>query len=126
MAIVGGILIDVSVGEYNLLSFLYPYFASYFHYQDSSIKPEDAAVIGSVWLLPQIVSGLIGVVVFSVVGYRAGFTMCVLLFFVGQFSSSYITNFSLFAAVYAGPAGFAQGAIGILPLYCVWRYFKES
>ena len=51
LAIIGGILIDVSVGEYNLLSFLYPYFASYYHYMDNNIKPENASIIGSVWLL---------------------------------------------------------------------------
>ena len=71
-------------------------------------------------------SGFFGVFLVSLIGYRAGFFAFILLFFLGQFTSSYIDHFYLFVATYAGPAGFSQGAIGILPLYCVWRYFKDN
>jgi hypothetical protein len=48
------------------------------------------------------------------------------IFLVGQITSSFITNWYLFAFCYGMLGGIAQGGLMILPLYCSWRYFPES
>jgi MFS family permease len=125
-AIIGCLFVDVSVGEYNLLSFLYPYFGSYFHYKDRSITVDNTPIIGAVWLLCQIFSGLFGVVLNGYLGYRLTFFFFIVIFCAGQFAASYVTNFYAFIFCYAIPGGTAQGALMVLPLYCAWRYFPAS
>ena len=125
-AIIGCLFVDISVGEYNLLSFLYPYFGSYFHYKDRSITVDNTPIIGAVWLMSQIFSGLLGVVVNGYLGYRLTFLLFVLIFCAGQFAASYVTNFYAFIFCYAIPGGTAQGALMVLPLYCAWRYFPVN
>ncbi len=125
-AIIGCLFVDISVGEYNLLSFLYPYFGSYFHYKDRSITIDNTPIIGAVWLMCQIFSGLLGVVLNGYLGYRLTFLFFIVVFCAGQFAASYVTNFYAFIFCYAIPGGTAQGALMILPLYCAWRYFPPN
>lgn len=122
LAIVGCLLVDASVGEYNLLSFLYPYYGSYFHYKDRKITVDDTPLLGAIWLIPQAFA-IVGVWVNGYLGFRWTFTFFVVFFCTCQFVSSYIENFYLFILVYALPGGLAQGALVILPLYCAWQYF---
>ena len=126
LAILGCLLVDISVGEYNLLSFLYPYFGSYFHYKDNTITVDNTPIIGAIWLAIFIFSGVTGVAVNSYFGYKLTFFIFMLIFGVGQFLSSYVSNFWLFALAYALPGGTAQGALTVLPLYCAWRYFPDN
>jgi MFS family permease len=126
LAIVGCLLVDISVGEYNLLGFLYPYFGSYFHYQDSKITMDDTPLVGATWLAAQAFAGVLGVFINNYLSFRWTFLLFVLLFCVGQFAASFVTNFYLFLLVYAVPGGIAQGALVILPLYCAWRYFPDK
>ena len=124
LAIVGCLLVDSSVGEYNLLALLYPYFGSYFHYKNSKISTDDTPIIGAIWLMTQAFSGIIGVWINGYLGFKLTFFIMVLIFGIGQFLASYIENFYIFIFAYAIPGGFAQGALIILPLYCAWRYFS--
>lgn len=126
MAVIGCLIIDISVGEFNLLSFLYPYFASYFHSFDEDITPRSMVMLPCVWLLSQIFSGLFSIKLFNQFGYRVTFACFVVIFFVGQMLSSYITNFYMFALIYGIFGGVAQGGLIILPLYCCWRYFDKK
>lgn len=124
LAILGCLLVDASVGEYNLLSLLYPYFGSYFHYKDSRISTDDTPIIGAIWLMTQAFSGIIGVWINGFLGFKLTFSLMVFIFGLGQYLASYIENYHVFIFAYAIPGGFAQGALIILPLYCAWRYFS--
>lgn len=124
LAIIGCVLVDVAVGEYNLLAFLYPYFGSYFHYKNPKTQLDDAPLIGSVWLFVQAFGGPIGVFINSRLGFKLTFLLFVLIFGAGQYFASYAENFYVFLAAFAIPGGLCQGALMVLPLYCAWRYFN--
>lgn len=126
LAVIGCLILDISVGEFNLLSFLYPYFASYFHSFDENITPRSMVVLPCFWLLAQIVSGLLSIKLYNLLGYKPTFFVFVVLFLIGQIASSFITDFYVFAAVYGIFGGIAQGGLLILPLYCCWRYFDKK
>ena len=126
LAVIGCLMLDISVGEFNLLAFLYPYFASYFHSLDPEITPKDMAMLPCVWLATQIFSGPLSVLLYNKLGFRPTFAIFVLVFFSGQIIASQIRVFKLFAVVYGIFGGMAQGGLGILPIYCCWRYFPKS
>lgn len=126
LAVVGCLMVDISVGEFNLLSHLYPYFRSYFRLYDDSITKDDMTYIPMVWLLTQSIVSPLGIALFKYLGYRGSFALFLAIFAGGQFFCSFITNFWLFLPIYAALGGIAQGGCIILPLYCGWRYFPAS
>ena len=126
LAVAGSILVDISVGEINLLGFLYPYFVAYFRIYDKSITIEDMRLIPICWLLAQIYSCPLGVYVYSKIGFRYTYLLFITTFCLIQWVSSYITNFKLFAIIYGFSGGTSQGALLILPIYCCWRYFAAK
>ena len=117
---------DISVGESNLLGFLYPYFVSYFRLYDPTLKVEDMRVIPTYWLLAQIYSCPLGVYMYTKIGFRWTYVIFVTSFCVIQWLSSYITNFTVFSLIYGFSGGTSQGALLILPIYCCWRYFDKE
>jgi MFS family permease len=126
IAIVGCLLVDISVGEFNLLSHLYGYFASYFKIHNKEITHEDMRYIPMIWLLTQSIVSPVGIAMFKHLGYKGSFSLFLFLFGAGQIIASYITDFWLFLPFYAVMGGIAQGGCIILPLYCGWRYFPPS
>lgn len=125
LAVFGSVLVDISVGEINLLGFLYPYFISYFRLYNPGLKIEDMRAIPTYWLLAQIYSCPLGIYMYTKIGFRYTYLIFVTSFCLVQWLSSYITNFSLFAFIYGMSGGTSQGALLILPIYCCWRYFDK-
>src|SRR3990167_8008944 len=126
LAVIGSVLVDISVGEINLLGFLYPYFVSYFRKFDPTLVVEDMRVIPTYWLLAQIVSCPLGIYMFGKIGLRPTYCLFVTSFCVVQWLSSYITNFTWFSILYGISGGTSQGALLILPIYYCWRYFPAE
>lgn len=126
LAVTGSVLVDISVGEINLLGFLYPYFVSYFRKFDPTLVVEDMRVIPTYWLLAQIVSCPLGIYMFGKIGLRPTYCLFVTSFCVVQWLSSYITNFTIFSIIYGISGGTSQGALLILPIYYCWRYFPAE
>lgn len=126
LAVVGCLFVDVAVGEFNLLSHLYPYFRSYFALYNDKITADDMNYIPMVWLLTQSILSPVGIALFKYLGFRGSFTLYLVIFSTGQFLCSYITNYWIFLPIYAILGGLAQGGCLILPLYCGWRYFPPS
>jgi len=125
LAVIGSILIDVSVGEFNLLGFLYPYFVSYLRLFNPGLKVEDMRIIPMCWQLAQIVFSPLGLYIATKIGFRPTFLIFILFFCTVQWICSYIRDFKLFGVVFGLSGGAAQGALLILPIYCCWRYFEE-
>ena len=123
LAVIGSVLVDISVGEINLLGFLYPYFVSYFRLFDKSVTVEDMRIIPMCWTLAQIYSCPLGVYVYTKIGFKWTYALFITTFCIVQWLSSHITNFKLFAVIYGFSGGTSQGALFILPVYCCWRYF---
>ena len=126
LAVAGCLMLDISVGEFNLLSYLYPYFSSYFHSKDESVTPKSMILLPAVWLFVQVITGPLAIKIYNMFGFRITFFIFLCWFYIGQLVSSLITNFYLFAVVYGFFGGGAQGALIILPLYCCWRFFPEN
>ena len=126
LAVIGSILVDIAVGEINLLGFLYPYFVSYFRLHNPDVTMEDMRAIPTYWLLAQIYSCPLGIYTYTKIGFRNTYLLFVTSFCIVQWLSSYITNFKVFAFVYGISGGTSQGALLILPLYCCWRYFAAE
>ena len=126
LAVTGCILVQISVGEINLLGFLYPYFVSYFRIYNPGLKIEQMRAIPTYWLLAQIYSCPLGVYTFTKIGFRYTYLLFITSFCIVQWLSSYITNWYLFSFVYGVSGGTSQGALLILPLYCCWRYFPAE
>ena len=126
MAVVGCLFLDISVGEFNLLAFIYPYFSSYFHSYDPSITPASMVLLPSLWLLAYTTVCPLSIVMYNRLGFKLTFLLLVCIFFAGQLLSALISNFYLFSLVYSVFGGSAQGGLAILPMYCCWRYFPES
>jgi MFS family permease len=125
-ALVGSMMLDISVGEFNLLSFLYPYMSSYFHHFDKEITPRNMSLIASVWLLGLMLMAPLSVFIYNKLGFRLTFLVFVIMFYLGQLICSLVTNFYLFCLLYGLLGGCGQGGLYILPLYCCWRYFPAS
>ena len=83
LAVIGCLLVDISVGEFNLLSHLYGYFASWFKLHDLDIKHEDMRYIPMVWLITQSIVSPIGIAMFKYLGYRGSFTLFLVTFGLG-------------------------------------------
>lgn len=125
-AIVGCLMVDIAVGEFNLLSHLYPYIASYFRMKNPKIDQDNMNFIPMVWLLSMSLTSPIGIALFKKLGYRGSFTLFLSIFGFSQFISSFIEDYWIFIWVYSICGGIAQGGCIILPLYCGWRYFPAS
>ena len=123
LAVIGCLILDMSVGEFNLLSFLYPYFSAYFHHYNQNITPNSMGLLPCIWVSVQWASSLLSIKLYNQLGFRVTFFIFLCIFFVGQIAASFLTNFYWFAIIYAGFGGTAQGGLIILPLYCCWRYF---
>ena len=126
MCVAGCLMIDISVGEFNLLSFLYPYIVSYYRSYNDNISYRDIPLLPTVWLMTQVVTGPLSIYLYNKIGYRYTFFIYVCTFYTGQLVSIYITNFYTYVMVYGVLCGSAQGGLVILPLYCCWRYFPPS
>lgn len=126
LAIIGCLMVDIAVGEFNLLSYLYPYIASYFHLKNSKIDQDDMNFIPIVWLLTMSISNPLGIAMFKKLGYKGSFITFLLIFGISQFCVSYIEDYWIFIWIYAIFGGIAQGGCTILPLYCGWRYFPAE
>lgn len=124
-AVAGCLMIDLAVGEFNLLSHLYPYFSSYYHLYNPNLQNDDLKYISILWQIFQSITLPIGIIIYTKVGFRLSFLLFVLTFSISQFICSYITNMWLFIFVYGAFAGISQGGY-VLPLYCCWRYFHPS
>lgn len=72
-AVVGCLMVDIAVGEFNLLSHLYPYFRSYFLLYDDKITKEDMNYIPMVWLLTQSFLSPLAIVLFQYLDYKGSF-----------------------------------------------------
>lgn len=125
-AVIGCLLISVSVGEFNFLPSIYTYIAAYFHYIDPSITKDDMKYISMLWLIGESIGSVLSIWVYTKVGYKLTFTSCLVLFVVSQVVSVYITDYYIWVVVYALLGGIAQGACVVLPLYCGWRYFEPK
>ena len=126
LAIIGNLLVNISVGEVNLLGFLYPYFVSYFRITDPTVTLKSMKIIPMCWLLVQIVSCPLGIFTYMKFGFKLTYLIFLTTFCLVQFLSSYIQNHLIFCIVYGVSGGLSQGALMILPLYCGWRYFREK
>ena len=126
LAIIGCLLVDFSIGELNLLGFLYPYFIAYFRQFDPDITLKDMKIIPMCWMLIQIISCPLGIYTYMLLDFRKTFALFITTFSQIQIISSYITNFYAFAILYGLSGGLSQGALMILPIYCGWRYFSEA
>ena len=80
LAIIGCLMIDIAVGEFNLLSHLYPYIASYFRMKNSKIDQDDMNFIPMVWLLTMSVTSPIGIALFKKLGYKGSFMLFLTIF----------------------------------------------
>ena len=125
LAVAGCILVDISVGEINLLGFLYPYFVSYFRLFNPGLKLEDMRAIPTYWLIAQVYSCPLGIYTYKKIGFRNTYLLFITSFCIIQWVSSHITNWRLFSFVYGISGGTSQGALLILPIYCCWRYFNK-
>lgn len=125
-AVVGCLMVDVCVGEFNLLSHLYPYLHSYFLMEDEKFEKSHLTYIPMIWLLTQSFLSPIGIALFKYLGYRGSFAFFLTVFGFGQIVSSYLKNYWVFLPIFAVTGGMAQGGCIILPLYCGWRYFPAS
>lgn len=126
LAVIGNLLVDIAVGEINLLGFLYPYFVSYFRIYNPKIEMKDMKIIPMMWLITQIFSCPFGIFVYMKLGFKWTYVLFISSFCLVQYLSSFITNFHVFAYIYGISGGLSQGALLILPLYCSWRYFPKS
>lgn len=125
-AIIGCLLVDIAVGEFNLLSYLYPYLRTYFYYNDPGDQFPNLTLVPRYWLLAQIIGGPLGIAVYQYLGFKGTFLFFVFIFTAGQVGCSFITTYSYFLPLFSITGGIAQGGLIILPLYCGWRYFPPS
>lgn len=126
LAVIGCVLVQISVGELNLLGFLYPYFIAYFRIYNPGLKEEQMQMLPIYWLVAEVFSCPFGVFVFSKVGFKFTFLIFISYFCAIQWLSSYITNWYFFSILYGLSGGISQGALMVLPIYCCWRYFPIS
>lgn len=126
IGVIGCLLISISVGEFNLLSNLYPYIASYYKMKNPKISQEDMNYIPMIWLLATSLTCPISIAIYKKLGYRVTFALFLSISLVSAFASSYIDNYWLFLAIYPLFGGVAQSGCIILPLYCAWRYFPAK
>jgi Major Facilitator Superfamily len=126
LAVFGCTVVQISVGELNLLGFLYPYMTSYFRKFDPQLTVDDLKLIPTFWVLAQIVSCPLGICVFGKIGIKPTFCLFITTFCLVHWLSSYITNYQLFAVIYGISGGTSQGALLILPIYYCWRYFPAE
>jgi hypothetical protein len=82
LALVGSVFVDVSVGEFNLLSFLYLYFSSYFQLVENNnlLVFNKMTIFPQVWQACSIFSPVVGIFVYKKIGFRACFFLFVLIF----------------------------------------------
>lgn len=126
LAVFGNLLVDISVGEINLLGFLYPYLVSYFRLSNPEIEMKDMKIIPMMWMIAQILSCPLGIFVYMRLGFRTTYVIFITSFCLVQWFSSYIQNFYYFGVIYGLSGGLSQGALLVLPIYCGWRYFHEK
>lgn len=124
-AVIGCLLVDLSVGEFDLLSHLYPYLTSYFYKYQEDISSDDLKFISMLWLIFQCLTLPFAIVIYSKLGFRASFAIFVTIFATSQLVCSFITEIWIFIPLYGTLCGIAQGGY-VLPLYCCWRYFKPG
>lgn len=87
-AVLGCLFLDISLGEYNLLSQLYVYFASYFKEHNIHITNDNMKYIPMVWLTSQSIWGPIAIALYKHLGYKGSFTLYLVLFCSAQFIAS--------------------------------------
>ena len=119
-SVIGSILVCISVGELNILGFLYPYFMAYFHSQGSNATMSTFTALPIIWVLTQTFSNPLGIYLQTKIGFRGTYLLFMTSFCLVQFMSSYITNVWVFVIVYGISGGISQGAMIILPIYCAW------
>jgi hypothetical protein len=59
--LLGCVLVDVSVGEYALLSYIYPYLQTYFKLKDPNFSPVNIQYLPVIWLSMNIISCPLGI-----------------------------------------------------------------
>lgn len=79
-AVLGCLLLDISLGEYNLLSQLYVYFASFYKQHDMKITNDTMKYIPMVWLTTQSIIGPIAIAMHKYLGYRGSFAIYLVCF----------------------------------------------
>lgn len=70
LAMLGCFLLSCSIGEFDLLSSLYVYIASYLRNYDNEITHSSIAIIPTIWLSTQIVSNPLAIVLYSKFGFK--------------------------------------------------------
>ena len=126
LAVFGSILVQVSVGENNLLGFLYPYFVAYFRIHNPGLQMEQMRFLPMYWVLAFVWGCPLGVYCFTILGVRKTYLLFITSFGLVQWFGSYITNFYVFSFLYGLTGGTCQGALLVLPLYVCWRYFTPE
>jgi hypothetical protein len=108
-------------------SFLYKYEVSYFRIitKNPNITISSISSVPMFFMLISALAALILLKFQQLCGYRNIFLMSLFISVLNNFLISYTHNFQLF--VFLKSLGGINTAITfVLPLYCVWRYFKEA
>lgn len=126
LAVIGGLMISIAVGEFNFLSNVYPYISSYFHIYNKEITEDEMKYIHMIWTFSMAFGSPLAVSIYQFIGFHGTFIIAILLFGVSQIISSYITNFWIFLPIFSICGGLAQGACLIMPVYSAWRFFEPK
>ena len=125
LALIGIFLLNFSLGEWGLLSQLYPYFSTYFHYNGKNFDPENMKYLSIAYLFTSTISLQLANFIYRFAGYKASFLIFVAMFAASQYACAYITDFWTFVAVLSAGGGLASGGY-LIQVYCVWRYFSPE
>ena len=105
ISVIGCILVCISVGEINLLGFIYPYFIAYFISCGNEANMSIITTLPIIWVLVQTFSNPFGIYMYTKLGFRGTYFLFMTSFCIAQFASSYITNIWLFIVFYAVSGG---------------------
>jgi hypothetical protein len=90
LAVIGNLLIDLAIGELNLLGFLYPYFIAYFRLTDPTITLKDMSIIPMLWMTTQIISMPLGIYIYMLLDFRKTYLIFITSFCTVQFISTHL------------------------------------
>jgi predicted MFS family arabinose efflux permease len=126
LAMVGMFLYYFSIQTIMFFSFLYKYEVSYFRLinNDQKITISSISSVPMFFMLVSAIAALILLKFQQICGYRNIFLMSLFISVLNNLLISYTHNFKWFVFLKA-LGGISTAITFVLPLYCVWRYFKE-
>lgn len=126
MAILGAVLMQISVGEFSTLGTVLPHLVEYYKDLGQAVSMDHFIVIQIIWLLSSIAFAVFAVALKKVYGYKEVFMIFLMMAFIARILAAYITNMHIFQLTYGLLLGGPQGALLILPTYRCFKYYSKS